>query len=59
VRWSTKRVAFEMNGKLWREVLEWFAARAQVPLGVSRYGLPAGKFSVEKSPNQKAELTPP
>ena len=57
VRWSTKRVAFDLNGKPWREVLEWFAARAQMPLGVSRYGLPAGKFSVEKSPNQKGEVT--
>src|SRR5262249_35577643 len=31
VDWTSKRFAFEMRAKTWRDVLEWFAEQAQMP----------------------------
>jgi hypothetical protein len=44
VDWSTKRVAFEMRGKPWAQVFEWFVDQTGMPFR-SKYPPPAGTFN--------------
>jgi hypothetical protein len=44
VDWNTKRVAFEMSGKPWAQVFEWFADQTGMPFR-SHYAPPKGTFN--------------
>jgi hypothetical protein len=44
IRWSEKHVLFDMRGKPWREVLDWFADQTGVPVERTRL-TPKGKFT--------------